>query len=529
MPKPVIDNAKTILTNESHGNGNVINSIDSINSMWDDPVIPCCQATPEISTDFLPCWLGAYTKAVSENTQTPQCLSVLMGLVVISTCIQKRFVVSPFGDDYIEPLSLWTVTSMPPASRKTAVVNMLTSPLINWENEELENLKVEISKTETTRAINFKTIDHLQIVASKESDTIKRDETIRKINLIKGNTPDELLPPRLWTGDVTPERLQGLLSEHGERMSLISDEGGIFEIMAGLYSGGKANLDIFLKGHAGQSTRVDRGGRTVILDNPALSFGLAVQPQVLSEFGEGNKKRFRGIGTLARFLYGSPKSNIGKRDLDKRQSISESDKRLYHEGIFNLLSIPVISDSKGKEIPRIIQLSPEARDRWLQFSKHIESKQGDGAEFEPIQDWTGKLPGAALRIAGNCHVVEHGDSSKPIDVKTMERALDLCELLIPHAKVSFDIMGVDQDVNDANAILSWIQETNETSFKRSDCHKKFHGRFIKQDRLIKALEVLQGWNVISEPTSIKPKGAGRPSIIHHVNPKIFKDENYGVA
>ena len=273
MPKPVIDNAKTILTNESHGNGNVINSIDSINSMWDDPVIPCCQATPEISTDFLPCWLGAYTKAVSENTQTPQCLSVLMGLVVISTCIQKRFVVSPFGDDYIEPLSLWTVTSMPPASRKTAVVNMLTSPLINWENEELENLKVEISKTETTRAINFKTIDHLQIVASKESDTIKRDETIRKINLIKGNTPDELLPPRLWTGDVTPERLQGLLSEHGERMSLISDEGGIFEIMAGLYSGGKANLDIFLKGHAGQSTRVDRGGRTVILDNPALSFG----------------------------------------------------------------------------------------------------------------------------------------------------------------------------------------------------------------------------------------------------------------
>lgn len=532
MSNVILDNAKTISSSNINGDGNHgINPINSFYSTdgWDDPVIPNCPAPPEISADYLPSWLGTYTRAVSENTQSPQGLSVLMGLAVASTCLQKRFEVSPYDDDYREPLSLWTVTAMPPASRKTAVVSLLTSPLVDWENEELEKLQTEILDIETRRAVNLKTIDRLQVDASKAKDSLDRKEIIREINLIKDDTPDELLPPRLWTGDITPERLQSLLAEHGERMGLISDEGGIFEIMSGLYSDGRANLDIFLKGHAGQSARVDRGKRTVILDKPALSFGLAVQPQVLSEFGTGSKKRFRGIGTLARFLYCLPKSNIGQRNLDKRQPILESDKRIYREEIFNLLSIPPILDDTGKESPRVIQLSSESKDKWLQFSKYIESKQGDGGEFEPIQDWTGKLPGAALRIAGICHVVEHGDQPIPIKLETLERAVNLCESLIPHAKAAFDIMGVEQDVSDANTILSWIQGRGEASFKRADCHRKFHGRFPKLDRLIKALDVLQGWNVISEPCHVKREGVGRPSIVYHINPAILKGVENGLA
>ena len=93
-----------------------------------------------------------------------------------------------------------------------------------------------------------------------------------------GQTPEEMRAPRLWTSDSTPERLQSLLADHDERMALISDEGGIFEIMAGLYSDGKANIDVFLQAHAGRSVRVDRGSRTVYLNKPSLSFGLAIQP-----------------------------------------------------------------------------------------------------------------------------------------------------------------------------------------------------------------------------------------------------------
>lgn len=43
-----------------------------------------------------------------------------------------------------------------------------------------------------------------------------------------------------------------LLHEHGDRLAILSPEGGIFDLIAGRYSStGAPNLDHFLKGHAG--------------------------------------------------------------------------------------------------------------------------------------------------------------------------------------------------------------------------------------------------------------------------------------
>lgn len=505
------------------------NPSNSIYSTWDDPVIPSRTVTPNLSADLLPGWLGEYVDAVSKNTQTPPGLAVMMALSVVATCIQKRFEVSPYGDDYREPLSLWTVVAMPPASRKTAVVNALTQPLIDWEVEQLDGLKDEIADTATKIAVNQKAIDRLQTEAAKAKESSKRRMLIEEINKLKSETPEELLPPRLWTGDVTPERLQNLMAEHGERMGLLSDEGGIFEIMAGLYSDGRANLDVFLQGHAGKAVRVDRGNRTVYLQKPALSFGLAVQPDVLRDFGNGGKRRFRGIGTLARFLYCIPNSNIGQRDTKQRSLIPETVKHTYRDRIIKLLGIPPILDGSNVETPRIIRLSPDAFSAWEAFAQFIESKQGEGGEYEYIQDWTGKLPGAAIRIAGVCHVAEYGETSLEINLRTITKALDICELLIPHAQIAFDMMGADQAVDDAKVILRWIVRNGDPVFKRSDCHKVHHGRFKKVGRLITALDVLRGWNVIGDVDSVQTGNVGRTTLLHHVNPKIFKETEYGLA
>lgn len=521
MSNAVIDNAETVSPN-----GNQTNKGESIslsNNIWEEPIIPGKLDTPDIPASVLPTWMKDYVEEISCSTQTPAGMAVLMGLSVLSTCLQKRFEVSPYKNDYREPLSIWTVTAMPPASRKTAVTTALTAPLDKWEREQSEGMKDKLSESETKRVVNLKTIDRLQTEASKEDDPDKRRIKLRDIEDVKRDTPDEIHPPRVWTSDVTPERLQGLLMEQGERMGLISDEGGIFEIMAGLYSDGRANLDVFLQSHAGKSIRVDRGSRTVRLDKPALAFGLAIQPTVLSEFGHGNKKRFRGIGACARFYYFIPKSNIGTRKIGKQSPISESVKLAYDYNISALLGIKPHINEEGMEIPRVLTLSPDALKVWEEFSQGVEDKQGDGREFEPIQDWTGKLPGAALRIAGNCHVAEHKDKTLVISLATMERALDLCHLLISHAQVALGMMGCDQDVRDAEVILKWINSEGEKSFKRNACHQKFRGRFRKLDRLVNALDILHGWNVISGPENVKPEGGmGRPSIVYHVNPSALK-------
>jgi hypothetical protein len=500
---------------------NEVNTIDSINCIWDELVMPGEIITPGLTADIFPDWVSDYVIALSKSTQTPLGMSVMMALSVLATCVQKRYEVSPYKDDYTEPLSIWTLIAMPPASRKTAVVNALSQPLLEWEQEQSDLMKDQIIEVETKIAVNQKAIDRLQAKAAKEQDHNEKLILIRDINDLKKDTPNELLPPRLWTADVTPERLQSLIAENKERIGLISDEGGIFEIMAGLYSGGKANIDVFLQSHAGKGTRVDRGGRTVHLNKPALSFGLAVQPEVLKGFSSKGKNHFRGLGALARFLYCIPPSNIGSRDVKKRISISPYIKKRYRDGIFELLNIQPVLDANGNEVPRTIQLNSEALDIWEQFSQSIEFRQGSGSEFELIQDWTGKLPGAALRIAGICHVARNINDSENIEKAEMMTVLKFSDLLISHAQQAFDLMDTDQAIADAKVILNWVIKNGQLFFKRSNCQRSHRGRFPKIDRLLKALEILQSWNVISEVELVKAKDSGRPSPTYHVNPDLI--------
>jgi hypothetical protein len=488
---------------------------------WDAPILPSQLNTPNIPASILPGWLGEYATAVSENAQTPPGLAVMVGLATIATCVQKRFEVSPFGDSYSEPLSYWSIVAMEPGSRKTSVLQAMTEPLSEWERllqEETEEERIEV---DTKRTIAQKTIDRLQNEAAREDDSLKKMEFIREINQLKSDMPPSLPALRLWTGDVTPERLQDLMAEQYERMGVLSDEGGIFEIMSGLYNDGRANIDIFLQAHAGRSVRVDRGSRTVIMNKPALSFGLAVQPEILNELGRGSKKRFRGLGALARFHYLFPASNIGSRDMSRRAPIPEASKKAYRDGIFRLLSIEPIYDECGVELPRILGLSEQALSSWQHFSQCIESRQGEGREYRDIQDWTGKLPGAALRIAGLLHVISNEDKELEIDLDTLERAIQLCQLLIPHAQHAFGKIGADQSVEDAKTVIGWIKEQGVLTFKRSDCHRALHGRFQKVDRLVKAMETLNGWNAIGNPESIRGESSNRVTIIYRVNPALI--------
>ena len=48
--------------------------------------------------------------------------------------------------------------------------------------------------------------------------------------------PDDPVAHRVLTQDVTPEKLADLMAQNDERMANFSDEGGLFDIMAGRYS-----------------------------------------------------------------------------------------------------------------------------------------------------------------------------------------------------------------------------------------------------------------------------------------------------
>lgn len=480
---------------------------------WPVPLLPGVVPTPDIPAQLLPSWVGAHIQAVAESTQTPPGLAVMSAIAVLATVFQRRFEVAPFGDDYTEPLSLWTLSASPSGTRKSAVLNSMLGPLVRWERLMADRMRKSIVQTNVARAVAKKRIERLQQAAAKAKDAAEREQLRLEIEREEAEMPDEARAPRLFTGDTTPERLQAMIVEYFERMAVHSDEGVIFSMMAGLYNGGAPNLDVFLQGHAGTPMRVDRAGRSAHVDKPALSMGLLIQPGVLGEVA--SSRRMRDSGINARFLYAIPISNVGKRDVRKRTPIPPEVKAEYERRMFQLLEgVPAPAHK-----PRVLELAESARDIWLDFSEEIERQQGEGGRFESISDWTSKLPGAVARIAALFELAEVGLGAEEVSFDAMDRAVQLGRLLIPHAQAAFGLLGTDAVDGDATAILKWVRAGELYEFSRRECQKAQEGRFRSVERLQKALDRLGQQDVVREFKKAN-KGAP-PTTMYRVNPKVF--------
>lgn len=480
---------------------------------WPDPILPGALHTPAIPPDVLPTWMGDMAKAVAASTQTLPALAVLSGLAVLATVLQRRFEVAPHGGDYTEPLSIWTLSASPSGTRKSAVLNAMLGPLVRWEKLMRDRMRNDIARVIAQRAVAKKRIERLLQDAAKAKDGEQREAARREIQLEEQDMPDELRAPRLFTGDTTAERLQAMLVEHRERMAVHSDEAGIFLIMAGIYNGGSANIDVFLQGHAGSPMRVDRAGRSAHVDKPALSFGLMLQPGVMSEVA--SSRRFRDSGLLARFLYAIPVSNVGTRDVRLHMPVPPEVKEQYEQRLFKLLD----KMPDQATAPKVLTLTDAARECWLDLAEEIERQQGEGGKFESISDWTSKLPGAVARIAALLELAETGLDVEQVSQSAMERAVRLARMLIPHAQAAFGLLGTDATDTDAAAIVKWLRAGELTSFTRREAQKAQEGRFRSVDRLQKALDRLEHQDVLR---AFKRHNKGAPpTTAYRVNPKAL--------
>lgn len=482
---------------------------------WPEPMLPGAMKVPAIPCALLPGWVGEMAAAVADSTQTPEAMSTMLALSIIGTVLQRRFEVAPYGegDEYTEPVNLWTLTAMPSGARKTAVINALAAPLMRWEKLERDRMRSEIARVSAARAVALRRIEKLtRDAAHAETDDARRrlrDEIQRE----KEELPEEIHASKLFTGDVTAETLQALLVKHGERMAVLTDEAGIFMVMAGLYSGGQASLDVFLQAHAGSPVRVDRADREAYLERPALSFGLALQPGIMADVASG--RRFRDSGLLARFLYAMPESNVGRRDVRRRVAIPEAVRNAYQEGLFALLEKRPLVPGK----PRLLPFTEPAQETWLAFAEEIEHAQGEGGKLESISDWTSKLPGAAARVAGLIEIAEGGLAAESVSEAAAARAVQLARLLIPHAQEAFGLLGADVADADAIAILRWARAEGLASFKRHTCQKAMEGRFRNVARLTAAAARLIERDVLRE-VKVPNRGAP-PSVWYHINPKCL--------
>ena len=495
---------------------------EMVTECWPEPVPFDESSVPGIDPDLAPEPLKSFCEAVASSVQVPFELVFMGALGAVAVAVQGMFRVQ-VREGYFEPLCMYSLTPLPPGERKSAGLEACKKPLVEWEREQARLMAPEIKRARSELQTRQKAVEKLRAKAGVGREDL--ETIVRQVQQLEEDLPMVPVAPRLFCDDATPEALAEFMSAHHERAGIMEAEGGIFEILSGLYTNGRSNLNLVLKCWSGEATTVDRKGKDAIrLMSPVLTFCLTPQPEVLRDIA--GKPGFRGRGLLGRFLYCLPTSLLGGRSIET-QPVSAGIEAAYRAMLLRIVETPSAMDEHGERTAYVIRLSEGAYRRWVKFAGAVESHLRDGGEFETMRDWAGKLSGQAVRIAGLYHVAREGNpTTVPISEDTMKKALDVAAVLAEHAKAAFGFMSSDPAVECARRILKWIIDEQVGSFSSRDAFLVVRGTFPKMEQILPGLRELQG-RVYIRPVEGNPRtGPGRPaSPIFEVNPYAHNAHN----
>lgn len=215
---------------------------------WEPPAaLTARRFLPRFPVDALPGWVADQVQAVAEFTQTPPDLAGCVALAALSTAAGGRACVE-VRPGWREPVNLFVVVALPPGSRKSAVFAAMTAPLLDAERDLVARIRPQIVEAELAKKVAERTADRSAAVAAGAPQAARTDSLAEATDAaMHADSIDVPVLPRLIADDITPEAAASLLSEQGGRLAVLSAEAGIFATMAGRYSSGAPNLEVFLK------------------------------------------------------------------------------------------------------------------------------------------------------------------------------------------------------------------------------------------------------------------------------------------
>jgi hypothetical protein len=465
---------------------------------------------PGFPTNALPPVLRDWVSAESHATQTPPDLAALLALAVCGATIARRVEIEP-RPGWLEPVNIYIAALLAPGNRKSAVFRDAMRPFRELETEAIEAARPMIAREQSRRRQDEARLKRLEKMAAEKDDSQARFDAAELAETL-AQQPEPVLP-RAIVDDATSEKLGMMLAELGGRIASMSPEGGVFDLMAGLYSkSGIPQFDVYLKAHCGDDLVTDRVSRkSVHVPRPALTCAYAMQPAVISGLAEN--PAFRGRGLLARFLYAAPRSWIGEREI-ATEPVSEAIQMAYWK---------VVRKLAGLDCAFILRLTPDALDEFQKWEFEIERMLRDGGQMDGMRDWGAKLAGATLRIAAIMHCIENKPETA-VSRKIISAAIEIAEYLIPHAEAVLNMMEAtaDRAVADSRYLLKWIQRHTRREFTKSEAQHQGKRRFPRAEDIDPALnELISRGYIRLRPA--ESGGPGRPSSpMYEVNPAFFE-------
>jgi hypothetical protein len=434
--------------------------------------------------------------------------------------------------------------ALPPGERKSAVFNAVSSPLKQAERIERDRVRPELAQRAADREILESRLKQAKSRAARkappeeEQDAASQSNSPRVMTAIgpsdvkaivrEMEEMPEAVEPQYFCDDSTAEHVGHLLCRH-RRMLQMGAEGTAFELALGRYADGRANFDVYLKGHSGDFLRVGRTTRDCSadsVDSPALSMALAVQPDVIAGLAREASARKRGF--VARFLYALPKSRLGSRKV--AAAPVPFDVTTAFENAMAVLWKPWTPNDGVK----YLRLTPEADETLRDLERWLEPQLAEGEELSATAGWAAKLAGAVARIAGVLHgaaAVGEGrePDAVPVSAETTRAAVRLGkEYLLPHALAVLDLMGADDRFDTARHLWRClhreIRKTNNPRFSRRDAHRWGGRRFRTVADVDPALMLLIEYGYVRQVTTAA-QSTRRDSMQYEANPEAIGDGN----
>ncbi|MEV0645532.1 YfjI family protein [Phytomonospora sp. NPDC050363] len=457
---------------------------------WDIPVPlsgppPC----PPLPTTGFPEWVRDMIAAAAHFTQTDPTMATTVALSALSACAAGRVEVEA-KPGWVEPVCLFTAAVAAPGERKTPVHGMFTRPLVAAERMLAERIAPLAAEAAAMREIAERAAEKAKSDAAR-ADSDRRDQLTAEAVSAALSAAEIAVPvePRLLTDDATPEALTGLMAANGGRLAVISDEGGIVDVISGRYSAAP-NLDPYLKGHAGSPMRVDRRGRdTEYIDKPALTVGVMIQPSVLRALG-GNAD-LTGKGLVARFVITMPASYAGWRD-PEAAPVPEAVADTYTRRM-TALAMHFAEQSDAVTLT----LAPDAQAVRAEWAQQVEVRLRPGGDLRETPEWSAKLVGLTLRLAALLHTARHlthaGDH--PISAETMTASVELGDTLALHYRAAMHTAASDPATGTLAYVLGVLTDKDMNTFTRRELQRRVQAKLPTAAVVTEALNDLAalGW------------------------------------
>ncbi len=484
------------------------------------PLAPDTVEVPPFPVDAFPAVIASMVTELAEATQVDPAMPAASALTVLAACAGGHAEIQ-VRRGWQQPMCLFINTVARPGERKSPVQAAMVKPIRDAEADlsvagQVEYLRLADdldTATKQAERLSKIAVDAAVKAASPGADDADREaaelaaDAARAAKAVSRAIEVPVIP-RLLADDVTPEKTATLLGDHGGRIAIVSAEGGIFDILAGRYAN-SVNLDTYLKGHDGDTIRVDRQGRgSVNIPRAVLTIGLMIQPRVVEAIAAN--RDFVGRGLLARFLYAMPASKVGRRR-PGATPVSETTEAQYNQWIRKLAS--ELAGWAGD--PAVLMLDPRAQAAVLRLEEDVEpTLAGDGelAATPALTDWGSKYAGKVVRIAGLLHLAEHGANGVryPVQAETVGKAERIGRYFKACAINVFSQLG-NADITDAVYLLRRVMRLGADEVSERDMFNCSRPRFPTKEAMAPALKLLVDYGYLLPLDTPKPATRGRPA------------------